>query len=120
MFFMSISEDDGSLCEGVGGVEDVEGGTFSNAAPCLLTPPDSVYEIELLKYVKISYDAFDLEENDLTFSWSTDKQITELCEYCFFDDGSSLTIYAYELLFNTTFEVEIVVEDADHATVYNF
>jgi len=31
-----------------------------------------------------------------------------------------LTIYAYEELFGKTFDVEIVVEDADHATSYEF
>lgn len=61
-----------------------------------------------------------MEENDLTFSWSLDKQILELCEYCFVDDGSSFTIYAFEPLVNKTFQVEIVVEDADHSTIYDF
>jgi len=118
--FMSISEDDESFCLGVAGIEDVEGGRFSNAAPCLLSAPEATYEVEYLKNIKIAYDAFDFEDDELTFSYLVAGQILDLCEYCFVDDGSSFTIYAFEPLINKTFDVEFVVEDADHATSYEF
>lgn len=61
-----------------------------------------------------------MEEDELAFSFSVDKKTLEMCDFCFVDDGSSLKIYAFEELVGETFDVEIVVEDADHATHYEF
>jgi len=61
-----------------------------------------------------------LEEDELSFSFSVDRKTLEMCEFCFVDDGSSLKIFAFEELVGETFDVEIVVEDADHATHYEF
>lgn len=69
--FMSISEDDESFCIGAT-VSNVDGGRFYNAAPCLLTPPDPTYELAYFEKVSFSYDAFDMEEDELTPSWSVD------------------------------------------------